>query len=287
MKNILLAGAAALIFASCQQAATPETSEPEVAAPEAEAAETTVKTSEKMAGAEDIGNRVEVMMAIQSLDRPEADLEDDEIRKAAAVLEFTGVWPGMTVVELEAGSGYYTELFSRIVGKDGKVYMQNPHGFDKFITAEVFAARLGENGERLANVTHMRGLFDNLDVATGSADMVTWVLGPHEMFCEPKDCGELGGVDGAYAEIARVLKPGGKFIALDHVAIGDDEAVGGTLHRIQPDKVKQRAEAVGLVFVKAGKILHNTTDDHTKSVFNPEVRRKTDRFLHMYVKPKK
>ena len=133
----------------------------------------------------------------------------------------------------------------------------------------------------------MRGLFDNLDVADNSADLVTWILGPHEMFCAPKDCGELGTVEGAYGEIARVLKPGGKFIALDHVAVGEDEAVGGTLHRIQPDKVKMRAEAVGLVFVKASDVLANKTDDHTKNVFDPEVRRKTDRFLHMYVKPEK
>ncbi len=278
MKHFLFASAAAFIFAGCQQSVTPEA---ETAAP------IQAKKIVKKASAEDIGNRGEVMMAIQSHDRPEADKTDDEIRKAAEVLQFTGVWPGMTVVELEAGSGYYTELFSRIVGKDGKVYMQNPHGFDKFITPEVFAARLGENGERLANVTHMRGLFDKLDVEAGSADIVTWILGPHEMFCAPKDCGALGDVDGAYAEIARVLKPGGKFIALDHAAIGEDEAVGGTLHRIQPDKVRQRAEAVGLVFVKDSDVLANKTDDHTKNVFDPEVRRKTDRFLHMYEKPAK
>ncbi len=281
MKNILLVSAAALILASCQQAAVTELENG------AEVVEQTTEKLAKSAAAEDIGNRGEVMMAIQSHDRPAADLENDEIRKTAEVLQFTGVWPGMTVVELEAGSGYYTELLSRIVGKDGKVIMQNPQGFDAFITAEQFEARLGANGERLANVTHLRGLFDDLDVETGSADIVTWILGPHEMFCAPKDCGELGEVDGAYAEIARVLKPGGKFIALDHVANGDDEAVGGTLHRIPPASITMRAEKAGLVLEKTSKVLANKTDDHTKNVFNPEVRRKTDRFLHMYVKPTK
>lgn len=277
MKNILLASAALLLMAACGQKT----------APEAEAVTPEVVEKPVKSAAEDIGNRGEVMMAIQSHDRPEADLANDDIRKAAEVLQFTGVWPGMIVVELEAGSGYYTELLSRIVGKDGKVIMQNPQGFDAFITAEQFEARLGANGERLANVTHQRSLFDNLDVETGSVDIVTWILGPHEMFCAPKDCGELGEVDGAYAEIARVLKPGGKFIALDHVASGDDEAVGGVLHRIPPASITMRAQKAGLVLEKTSDILAHKTDDHSKNVFAPEVRRKTDRFLHMYVKPTK
>lgn len=277
MKNLFLASAAILLLAGCEQTAAPEV---EMAA--TQKVEKTTKT-----GAEDIGNQGEVMMAIQAHGRPEADKKDDEIRKAAGVLQFSGVWPGMTVVDLEAGSGYYTEILSRIVGKDGKVYMQNPHGFDAFIKPEVFEARLGKNGERLANVTHMRGLFDKLDVPDDSADLVTWILGPHEMFCAPKDCGELGGVEGAYSEIFRVLKPGGKFIALDHQANGDEEAVGGTLHRIPSASVRKRAETAGLVFVKDSTLLRNSTDDHTKNVFNPEIRRKTDRFLQMYEKPKK
>ena len=114
MKNLFLAGMVVLCLAACEQTAAPEKPT------------NVVKTS---TDAKDIGNRGEVMMAIQAHGRPEADKKDDEIRKASDVLQFTGVWPGMTLVELEAGKGYYTELLSHIVGKDGKVYMQNPHGF--------------------------------------------------------------------------------------------------------------------------------------------------------------
>jgi predicted methyltransferase len=38
------------------------------------------------------------------------------------VLAFAGVMPGMTVVELEAGGGFYTELLASAVGDEGTVY---------------------------------------------------------------------------------------------------------------------------------------------------------------------
>lgn len=281
MKNLFLASAAVLLLAGCKQTMAPDT---ETNA--AQAVEKTVKTVKTM-GAEDIGNRGEVMMAIQAHGRPEADRKDDAIRKVASVLEFTGIWPGMTVVELEAGSGYYTELFSRIVGKDGKIIMQNPTSFDAFIKPEVFEARLGKNGERLANVTHSRSNFDVLDVETGTADMVTWFLGPHELWLKNKE-GELtlGAPDKVYAEIYRVLKPGGKLVMLDHKAApGSPVTTGGDTHRIDPAHVKAYAEKAGFVLEKTGNVLANKTDDYNIMVFDPKVRRKTDRFLHMYTKP--
>jgi len=284
MKNVLLAGAALLLLAACEQ-----TTAPEVEAATPEMTEKTIAKPVKKTGAEDIGNRGEVMMAIQAHGRPEADFENDEIRKAAAVLEFTGVWPGMTVVELEAGSGYYTELLSRIVGTDGKVIMQNPQGFDAFIKPEVFEARLGKDGERLANVTHLRGNFDVLDIETGSADLVTWILGPHELWLKNKD-GELdlGAPDKVYAEIYRVMKPSGKLVLLDHKAApGSPVSTGGDTHRIDPAHIQKFAEDAGFVLEKTSDVLANKTDDYSIMVFDPKVRRKTDRFLHMYVKPKK
>lgn len=280
MKNLFLASAAGLLLAGCQQTETPQA---ETAAPKK--MEKTVKT----AGAEDIGNEGEVMMAIQAHGRPDSDKKDDVLRKPAEVLQFSGVWPGMTVVELEAGRGYYTELLSRIVGKDGKVIMQNPQGFDAFIKPEVFEARLGKDGKRLANVTHSRSNFDVLDVETGSADLVTWILGPHELWLKNRE-GELtlGAPDKVYAEIYRVMKPGGKLVLLDHKAApGSPATTGGTTHRIDPALVQAYAEKAGFVLEKTSDVLANKTDDYSLIVFDPKVRRKTDRFLHMYVKPKK
>jgi len=285
MKTYMIAGLAALTLVACQQADAPEVDAP---ATTETADKKMMDKSVKMAGADGMDNMGLVMKAMQAEGRPEADLSDDALRKAAEVLAFTGVSKGMTVVDLEAGSGYYSELFSRIVGEDGKVTMQNPQRFDAFIKPEVFEGRLGKDGERLKNVTHIRGNFDVLDVPDATADLVTWFLGPHELWLKDEDGAlTLGAPDAVYAEIYRVLKPGGKFIALDHKAApGSPAKTGGTTHRIDPVHILASAQKAGLVFKKSSDILANSDDDYDIMVFDPKVRRKTDRFLHMYVKPK-
>ncbi len=283
MKTYIIAGFAALTLAACQQADRPEAEAPEATAVQDKMMDKPVK----MAGADDMGHMNMVMKAMQADGRPETDMKDDGIRKAMEVLAFTGVSVGMTVVDLEAGSGYYSELFSRIVGENGKVFMQNPGLIDNFIKPEVFEARLGKDGERLKNVTHIRSNFDVLDVPDASADLVTWFLGPHELWLKDATGAlTLGAPDDVYAEIYRVLKPGGKFVALDHkAASGSPATTGGTTHRIDPAHVLASARKAGFVFEKSSDILANPDDDYDIMVFDPKVRRKTDRFLHMYVKP--
>ena len=54
--------------------------------------------------------------AIASPERPAADRDQDERRKARNVLEFSGVESGMTILDAFSAGGYYTELLARVVG---------------------------------------------------------------------------------------------------------------------------------------------------------------------------
>jgi predicted methyltransferase len=217
-------------------------------------------------------------------DRPEQDYEMYPVRKSAEVLSFTGVMPGMRVVEMEAGGGFYTELFSRVAGPNGKVYMQNPVSFKNFLGDSV-AKRVDG---RLLNVQIVESAFDNLsDVPDNDADIVTWFLGPHELWYTPEGEpeGALGDPDMSFDEIARVLKPGGHLVVLDHSApAGSPPTTGGETHRIDKAVIIALAEQHGLTLVEESDILANPDDDRTIQVFNPAVRRKTDRFLLKFSK---
>ncbi|MFT5774390.1 MAG: putative methyltransferase [Hyphomonas sp.] len=217
-------------------------------------------------------------------DRPATDYEQYEVRKSAQILAFTRVAPGMTVVDLEAGGGVYTELFSRVVGDAGKVYMQNPAAFDAFLGDAVSTRVDG----RLSNVVKLKSNFDDLSaVPDGTADRVTWLLGPHELWYTPDGAepGALGDPDATFAEIARVTRPGGHFIVLDHMApVGAPATTGGDTHRIDKAIVISLAEANGFRLAEESDLFANAEDDRTINVFDPSIRRKTDRFLLRFEK---
>lgn len=214
--------------------------------------------------------------------RLEADRADDSLRKPANVLAFIDIEPGMKIFEMEAGAGYYTELFSPLVGPDGEVVMQNPESFDNFL-GDTVPNRV--NG-RLENVRISKTNFDALDAADGSIDLVTWMLGPHELYFTPNGVDTLGDDSGAFAEIMRILKPGGTLIILDHAAAaGSPASTGGTLHRIDPALVMQLTEEAGFKMTGESDVLRNPDDQLDVGVFDPLVRRKTDRFLFKFKKP--
>ena len=83
------------------------------------------------------------------------------------------------------------------------------------------------------------------------------------------------------------LKPGGVFIVLDHAAApGTAPDPQDRLHRIDPALVRKEVEAVGFKFEGESNVLRNPQDDHTKAVFDPSIRGKTDQFIYKFRKPK-
>src|SRR5262245_2306495 len=58
-------------------------------------------------------------------DRPDAHRAADAGRKPVQLLAFTGVRPGMKVLDMETSAGYTAELLARVVGPSGKIYAQD------------------------------------------------------------------------------------------------------------------------------------------------------------------
>ncbi|HXI86311.1 MAG TPA: class I SAM-dependent methyltransferase [Parvularculaceae bacterium] len=288
LRLIAFASAAALALVACGKNAAPATDNaagadqttasedngdamPSAAAPSESAAPAAAPDYDAIAQA-----------AVASADRPADDVARDAQRKPAETLAFMEIAPGQKVFEVEAGKGYYTELMSRVVGPTGSVVMQEAEPLRKYV-ADSRPARLGDN--RLPNVRESFTNFDQLDAADGSIDLVTWVWGPHELYFYP-DGVSLGDPAKSYAEIFRVLKPGGIFVVIDHAAVpGSPETTGGDLHRIDKAIVVNLAQAAGFVIDAESDFLANPNDPMTAKIFDPSIRGNTSQFAVRFKKP--
>jgi len=82
------------------------------------------------------------------------------------------------------------------------------------------------------------------------------------------------------------LKPGGLYFILDHAAAaGSGATMSPTLHRIDKQKVMEEVTAAGFKLAGESDVLRNPKDDHTKIVFDPAIRFRTDQFILMFRKP--
>ena len=206
--------------------------------------------------------------------RPEADRMRDAGRKPADVLAFLGVGEGMTVLDLMASSGYYTEVLSHAVGPDGRVYAQNGAGFKNFRDGALDRA-LNDRlvGDRLGNVQRLDRELADLGLEADSVDVVITALNFHDIY-------NRGGAEAANAllkTVKKVLKPRGVLGIIDHAgAAGADNAA---LHRIEESAVRRALEEARLEVEAESDLLRNPQDDYSKGPFDPSTRGRTDRFL--------
>ena len=225
-----------------------------------------------------------ISAAIADASRPETDKQRDANRKPAETLAFVGVKPGDRVAELLPGGGYFTRIFSKIVGASGHVYALVPAPSPNAPPdAPDFAARVKAIAAdpNYSNVSVVVEPFAQLK-APEAVDLVWTSQNYHDFHNFP-------GLDLAVFNqlVFDALKPGGTYLVLDHAAEpGSGVRDTATLHRIDAETVKKEVLAAGFVFVGASDLLHQVDDPHAVKVFDPSVRGKTDQFILKFRKPK-
>jgi predicted methyltransferase len=223
-----------------------------------------------------------IAAALAHAERSAADREADGHRKPGAVLGFFGIEPGMTVLDLWSGTGYYAEILYRVVGDSGRVWAHNNSPY--LAQAEALAERFG-NG-RLAGVERLVAENNELALPAATFDAVLMILTYHDIYFVDEAIGWQR-IDGPalLAEIRRALKPGGVLGVVDHAAsLGAPGETGGTLHRIDPAIVRREIEAAGFVLEAESGALRNPNDDLSGPVFGDAIRGRTDLFIYRFRK---
>jgi predicted methyltransferase len=215
--------------------------------------------------------------------RPPEEVKLDALRKPAEVIAFAGLKSGDRVADFMSGNGYFTRIFSRVVGPTGRVYAFIPaQQLANCSASETAGTKALEHDKRYGNIEVLIDAADRFAVPE-PVDMVWTAQNYHDLhdsFMKPIQIAALN------AAIFRALKPGGVYIVVDHAA----EAGSGlrdteTLHRIDPASIRAEVTAAGFVFEEGSEVLRNPDDSHLLRVFDPAIRRHTDQFVFKFRKP--
>ena len=225
-----------------------------------------------------------IQAAVDNSMRPEADRQRDAARKPGEVLSFIGPMPGMTVLDVFSGGGYYSEILSHLLGPDGQVIAHYNEAYQVFSGKE-FEARYADN--RWTNVRTYKSEANDIDLKEESVDVAIFILGFHDIYYKPEE-GDWPSIDAKLfmENIYRALVPAGTLVVLDHAAAaGSPSESGNTLHRIDSQIVKSVILEAGFEYLGSSDVLRHPEDDLTQLVFSKEIRGKTDRFLLKFRKP--
>ena len=203
--------------------------------------------------------------------RSEKNKQRDQYRHPQETLSFFGIKPGMSVVEIAPGGGWYTEILSPLVGAEGTLYAAHydPSSNVEYYrnSREKFSNKIASHADKYANVEitifQPPELFDI--APNGSVDAVLTFRNVHNWLRG----GREATVD-SFKAMYEVLKPGGVLGVVEHRLPKDmkqdEKASSGYMHQ---DFVISVAQEAGFKLVATSEINANPDDtaDHPKGVW--------------------
>lgn len=181
----------------------------------------------------------------------------DKYRKPQEVLEFIGVKPGMTVVEISPGGGYWTEILAPYLHDQGTYYTANTPRF-----AAKWQQKLNDNPQLYGKVK-VTDMSQGEVAPAGSADVVLTFRNVHNWMSQ-------GNADEVFASFYKALKPGGILGVEEHRASDDKpqdpKAANGY---VREDYTIALAKKAGFELVGRSELLANPRDtkDHPRGVW--------------------
>jgi len=205
----------------------------------------------------------EISVDLEAEGRPAAEKTRDASSKPLEVLGWIGLEEGAAVLDIQAGGGYHTWIFSDAVGAEGTVYSQSSY------QPESLQARIASGATPEANVTFVSQV---AEVPDGSLDLAFTDRNYHDV--SPENMA-------AWLETVQAkLKPGGLFVVIDAEAASGRDTES---HRIASDVIVEEVIGAGFELVDESDLLANPADDHVGPKWDQ--RDSLDRSLIKFRKP--
>jgi predicted methyltransferase len=228
----------------------------------------------------------DVAAGVAAPGRPADQVKLDEVRRPVETLGFMGLRKGDRVLDYFTGTGYYADIMATAVGPRGHVVGWNSAGFGR---NEKVVKALADIRARHPNTAFYSSPTTAIAFAPNSVDFALLHLVYHDAYWESAQFG-LPRIDPntVVQAIWNAVRPGGTVAVIDHVAApgGDPREVVEKLHRIDPAVVRADFERAGFVLEAQSDLLRVPADDHSKNVFDPSIRGRTDRFMYRFRKPR-
>ena len=259
----LLALACSAALFGCQQPAPPADSSPP---PVAEPAPVSAPAAQSIGAAEEIGKRLEAVIAGEH--RAQTDRARDAYRHPLETLQFFGVAPDATVIEITPGGGWYSDILAPYLRAHGHFIAAI---WDESLPDQPdYYARLNQQlADKIAAAPEVYGepelrRFNARAPSFGapaSADVVLTFRNAHNWI-------GAGNADAYFKAFFEVLKPGGTLGVVDHRAKGE-AATDGSTGYVTEQQIIDLATAAGFRLAERSEVNANPADtaDHPEGVW--------------------
>lgn len=220
---------------------------------------------------------VSIRKALADLSRTMDSRLRDDRRMVELILRAADAGPGDHVLDVGAGSGYLTLLFSSIVGDAGHVDLHNTPGW--IAQFQSMEPERQKQTIKQTNIDWVTLPWHQLDAPPETYDVI--VLGQvwHDVILEGGDYLQLA------ERFFAMLRPGGRVVVEDHDAIPEmDLGRQVNLHRISHGDVTGQFLRAGFQ-LKEMVLIESEHDSRKFNVFQPTVRGRSDRFIAVFEKP--
>lgn len=198
----------------------------------------------------------------------------DSFRKPERLLDFADLKPHHKVLDVCTGFGYLARHIA--MRTDKSVDAQNGSEWRSFFDAIGIQAVVDEMEDK-HGIRHVFASMEDPALSqVGVYDLITMQNCFHDLYDMHIDRRKF------FRSIRRALKPGGKFLLVDHRAApgrgAKDAGANSGLHRIDEAVARGELAANGFVIKKTSDMFRAHADDYKSSAWT-EPMRETDRFV--------